>query len=172
MSFKVAAASLGDVRADQHLGQARRFVVFDIADDGSFSRSGVREISPPHAEAGEGGAVFRHAEADEGCRPALGGCGFSPSGCGSFRAGGCGGDSSDGTTADDLFTLLSDVSYVLAAKAGPKMRKAFGVHGITVLEADLPFDEAIPKLFVYEQRLNASKRLREEKRHADQPEIR
>lgn len=50
--------------------------------------------------------------------------------------------------------LLSDCKYILASRVGKNVENSLKKHGITSFSIELPIDEAIQKIVIYENRLN------------------
>lgn len=138
MSFRIAAASSDGVNVDLHFGHAESFYIYEVQSDGSYELVNVAAV--PEKEEGGSRELIRVENRSAG--------GCSGGGCGS--GGGCHTIASFSMNSD----FLGGSRYVLAAKVGKGIEKALLKNGITAFSVELPIEQAIAKIAVYEKRLH------------------
>lgn len=140
MSFLTAVATTDGKNIDQHFGHAKSLKVYQVEEDGTFQLQEERLIPRVHAPEEPAG----NHEENSGC------------GCGGRRGGGCGCGrlrTMDVSFLDPVVNTFADCRYILASRVGPVIDKAFGKRQITTFSIDLPVQEALGKIAVYETRI-------------------
>ena len=128
MSYKIALTSSNSSAIDLHFGHTREFDILEVYENsGEWKLLEQRNLQP---------------ESPRDCSPAGSSCG----GCGSGQG------RQDGRLQSVIETL-SDCTYILTAKIGPKPQAVLKQAGITVLESPPGISGAMRRLNAYHQRL-------------------
>lgn len=139
MSYKIAVASSDGKHIDLNFGSAPEFLIYEVAEDGSYQYLETRKA----AEAAE-------SRADAGCQTECG----SASGCGS--QGGCGGQ---GTVSASVL-LLGDCRTVMCKKIGFQVQKQLEKKFISSFDISGDIEEALIKITTYFYRADNHQTLR------------
>lgn len=147
MAYKIAVASSDGSLVDVHFGAAGAFLIYEVADDGSFSLAEKRACPPE----GEGTAVpcsGQPAGLDD-----FPGCGNA---CATCPADACGGNAGanghacgQGGAASAKVQLVSDCRCVVAAKIGFNVTKQLEKKAISGFDVDCTVQEALTKITKY-----------------------
>ncbi len=129
--YKIAVASSDGRKIDRSFGRADAFLIYDIAEDGSWRLSETREA--PAAREVVAGAICAHSV-----------------------GGGCGGHGAHDARAD----LLRDCRVVLCAKIGPQARKVLEHQATSVFDVSMTIEEAFAKIIPYFDRADHHRKLR------------
>lgn len=183
MSYKIAIASSDEINIDETFGAAKRFLIYEIAEEGYHKieeRSAISDTtgkpsgesdrkSDRKSEAGEQGpvALTDHNEAVSsggGVKASEGGvkasdCGQSSGGCAS---GGCGGGSGcgGGQAVSEKVELISDCRCVVCKKIGFNIQKQLERKAISAFDVDCTIEEALKKISFYFGRMDRHQSLR------------
>ena len=143
MSVKVAIATSDGINVDLHFGQANAFFIYELKGS-KFELTEKREV--PVVE-NESTSPDTPSESDfgSGCGGGGFGCG-SGGGCGG-SGGGCGGGA--GGPLAPAVELLLDCRSVVAAQIGQGMGRQLQRKAISVVDIELPINEALEKLAAY-----------------------
>jgi nitrogen fixation protein NifB len=128
MPYKIALTSSNSASIDLHFGHTRRFNILEVHESsGDWKLLEQRDLRP---------------EDPQSCPSAGSSCG----GCGSGQG------RQDGRL-QSVIEALSDCTYILTAKIGPKPQAVLKQAGITVLESPPGISGAVRQLNAYHQRL-------------------
>jgi predicted Fe-Mo cluster-binding NifX family protein len=125
MPYKIALTSSDGKNIDLHFGHAENFLIAEV-DEQQGSWKILESRALPH-------------EADN-CSAANANCSAST---------GCTGHGHQDGRLLSVISAISDCTYILTAKIGPKPHSVLQKAGITALEAPLDIAEALPKLNTY-----------------------
>jgi predicted Fe-Mo cluster-binding NifX family protein len=129
MPYKIAVTSSDGKQVDLHFGHTNDFQVFGVDETTGAWEFIEKRIIPE--------------KIDTACQSA--GCG---AGCGqAVETGGCLGHND--ARLDAVITLLSDCTYILTSKVGPKPHMFLKRAGITALESPAEIGFAVSKVNAY-----------------------
>ena len=183
MAVTVAVASDDGINVNMHFGWARELLIYRVEEDGSYELIDEREVPELREEKnsepaerskseGENGETVssekRNNEPGEGERrngsadSAENGAEYTGGSVKDFleRSGaGCGNGHSCGENfkhinVDEMIDAFTDCQYILALKIGRMMERIFKTKGNSCFSVDLPIDEALKSIAVYEARIH------------------
>ncbi|MCR5797312.1 MAG: hypothetical protein K6G63_05275 [Eubacterium sp.] len=129
-AVRVAVASTDGSKVDIHFGQAKNVLIYEIdLEDGSFRQIEERTLSTSQAESQNDGLFS---------------CDKSGEKCSDKAKTGCIGHDSE--KLDKVGRELSDCSYFLVSKIGPKPQKILLRYEVNALETDFAVDDALKRL--------------------------
>ena len=173
MAVTVAVATDDGINVKMHFGWARELLVYRVEEDGSYELIDEREVPELREEIHSEPNEQRNSEAEN-----------SETGSGEIRSGGtdgtengaeytggsvkaflersgagCGNGHSCGENfkhinVDEMIDAFTDCQYILALKIGRMMERIFKTKGISCFSVDLPIDEALKSIAVYEARIH------------------
>lgn len=126
--YKIAVASSDGINVDSSFGGSSFFYIYEI-EKGSISN--VSRLYIDHEENDHQREDKREAR---GCASKR--CGQGSNGC-------------QGKEALRLLDGFNDVTCIIVNKAGPKIKDAFALKAISVLETDIDVKTAVDKAIIY-----------------------
>ncbi|MBP5156975.1 MAG: hypothetical protein ILP18_03775 [Treponema sp.] len=154
MAYKIAVASSDASNVDVHFGAAGDFLIYNVADDGSFSlaekRSCPREGEENASSSGNAGPCGRGCGG--GSAAPCGGESAVACGSGSDGTGSCSGQGNGCGHAGAVSAkvqLVSDCRCVVAAKIGFNVTKQLEKKAISGFDVECPVQEALEKITKY-----------------------
>ncbi|MBQ3666153.1 MAG: hypothetical protein II919_08630 [Lachnospiraceae bacterium] len=140
MSYKIAIASTDEKWIDESFGSAKRFLIYEMTEDG-YHKLEERIVNPGSNYSAQSGC-----KSDSGCE--------SDSGCGTGS--GCGGNQA----ASEKVLLVSDCRCIVCKKIGFNVRKQLERKAISSFDVELSIDEALEKISFYYSKIDKHQSLR------------
>jgi predicted Fe-Mo cluster-binding NifX family protein len=155
MAVTVAVASDDGINVNMHFGWARELLVYRVEEDGSYELIDEREVPELREEIHSEPNEQRNSEAENGAEYTGGAVKAflerSGAGCGNGHS--CG-ENFKHINVDEMIDAFTDCQYILALKIGRMMERIFKTKGISCFSVDLPIDEALKSIAVYETRIH------------------
>ena len=127
MAYKIAVASSDEKNVNLHFGEAKEFLIFVVADDGTFSLAEKRIYSEEVEPAGE----------NFNCNERM------SCGCSGNSGAGCGAGSSK------KVELIADVRAVVALKIGFNIQRQLEKKAVSSFDVNCGIQEALEKITKY-----------------------
>lgn len=148
MSYKIAVASSDGLQIDETFGSAKKFIIYQITDDG-FKKSEERDANQSLK-----GKEKENQNVQQNCSK-KGGCGSY----GSCFKGGC--------SAEDMsekVELISDCRCIVCKKIGFNIQKQLEKKAISSFDVSCTVNEALSKISRYFNHIDNHESLRVEKK--------
>ena len=159
MSYKIAIASSDEKMIDESFGSAKRFLIYEITEDG-YHKAEERIVNEGTGKQQSEISQLQNDSSKQGCSPNAD-CGTG-SGCGTGAQSGCGSGTGCGAShaVSEKVLLVSDCRCIGCKKIGFNVQKQLERKAITSFDVDCSIEEALQKISFYFSKIDKHQSLR------------
>ncbi len=143
MAYQIAVSSSDGINVDRSFGSAERFLIYEVAADGTYHLTEIRGVQ----------AADHSGTAGHCASPTENNCG---NGAGTGPAGGCGGAGEH----NPKVALIEDCRCIICQKIGFQVQKQLEKRAIVSFDVDCEIETALQKITQYFERVDSHQSLR------------